>query len=684
MDTTMNYSTPLVSVILPVYNGGQYLKLAIDSILEQTYQHFELIIINDGSTDETDTVIKSYHDKRIRYFSRENKGLIQTLNEGLYYATGEFIARHDADDLSVPERFDQQVNFLTNHTDVVLVGSFASVINDRGIVIDEMQRPVTSEQLFAYLPFFSPFVHGSVMFRQTTITTYKIAYRNEFIHAEDYFFWHELMQQGKAYNLPTALYWYRSHAENVTHHHLETQLSTAEKIRELIQQHYQNNTALFCRWNFQSFIRDKHHFSKTTLSHYQSVWLEFLYLLAQNNAWTKLREELLFARRFMIIPNKLKRLIFFQTIFSKPAKITHGQRPRIVVINNEESRTGAPTLLFEIARSLKKNYDIIMISLRKGSLSTAFNDNFVIIYPQKNESAKSILTALQPDLVYANTVGAHAFAVAASKLQIKTIYHIHELSSIFHCHIPKTQHKYFHNTANVFVSVSPTGVDFLHGIVGIPASKIQLIPGFISRESILEKSKAISLPTIRNEIQANPNEILVIAIGYVHYIKGTDILLDCLDYLSQDKTVSLKIIWIGQMDKKWLSELPAYNSLNSQFIFLGEKENPYPYLAAADMFVLPSRQDTFPLVCLEAMALNKPIISFKQDIGIASIIEGTCGLVVETRTSAALAQAILELAKDKQLQQRFAKNGQLLQKNNYDASVILPKINQLVHEQLCQ
>ena len=100
---------PLISVILPVYNGSLYLKESIDSILNQTYTNFELIIINDGSKDNSEEVIKSYNDDRIKYLSQENRGLAATLNIGIKLTNGIYIARMDQDDISLPERFKKQI-----------------------------------------------------------------------------------------------------------------------------------------------------------------------------------------------------------------------------------------------------------------------------------------------------------------------------------------------------------------------------------------------------------------------------------------------------------------------------------------------------------------------------------------------------------------------------------------------
>ena len=126
---------PLISVVMSVYNGEKYLKRSIDSILNQTFKDFEFIIINDGSTDKSLEIIKSYDDDRIVLIDQENKGLTKSLNIGIKTASGKYIARQDADDVSLPDRLKKQVDFLEVREDVVLLGCRAyEVIGEKRIL----------------------------------------------------------------------------------------------------------------------------------------------------------------------------------------------------------------------------------------------------------------------------------------------------------------------------------------------------------------------------------------------------------------------------------------------------------------------------------------------------------------------------------------------------------------------
>ena len=122
---------PKVAVLMSVYNGEKYLREAINSILSQTFNDFEFLIINDGSTDGTADILKSYTDSRIKIINNEkNIGLTKSLNKGLKIAKGEYIARQDADDISMPERLKEEVAFLEIHKDYAVVGTFVKILNE--------------------------------------------------------------------------------------------------------------------------------------------------------------------------------------------------------------------------------------------------------------------------------------------------------------------------------------------------------------------------------------------------------------------------------------------------------------------------------------------------------------------------------------------------------------------------
>ena len=150
-----------MSVIMPVYNGEKYLKEAIDSILNQTFSDFEFIIVNDCSSDNTEDIIKSYKDNRIVYLkNEENSGVATTLNRGLDIAKGEYIARMDADDISLPKRFEKQVDFMDKNKNCIICGSNTELF---GAISGRTYVPLTDSAIRATVIFSSPFTHPTVM-----------------------------------------------------------------------------------------------------------------------------------------------------------------------------------------------------------------------------------------------------------------------------------------------------------------------------------------------------------------------------------------------------------------------------------------------------------------------------------------------------------------------------------------
>lgn len=204
----------LISVILPVYNGEKYLKEAIESILNQTYKDFEFIIINDGSKDSSLEIIREYEkkDERIVVVSRENKGLIATLNEGMERAKGKYIARMDQDDISLPERFERQIKVMKNNN-IMVCGTYTKVIDEDGKYIKDGIVPTQDDEIVKkLLECTNPLFHPTVMFKKFDNIFY-----NEFAHnCEDYELWLKYTEIGKIENLPEYLLKYRIELSSIT------------------------------------------------------------------------------------------------------------------------------------------------------------------------------------------------------------------------------------------------------------------------------------------------------------------------------------------------------------------------------------------------------------------------------------------------------------------------------------
>lgn len=204
---------PKVTVLMSVYNGEKYLREAIDSILHQTYTNFEFLIIDDASTDTTPEILHQYSDPRIRLVKNENNlGLTKSLNKGLALANGEYIARMDADDICMPERFEKQLNYFDRNPETDVLGTGFKIFNAN----DEC----TGEKFFPEKVTTSDFsqenqlIHGSVMVKKSVIIDVG-GYNEYFQYVQDYELWLRVSKKYQIRNIPAILYKLRYHGDNI-------------------------------------------------------------------------------------------------------------------------------------------------------------------------------------------------------------------------------------------------------------------------------------------------------------------------------------------------------------------------------------------------------------------------------------------------------------------------------------
>lgn len=226
--------SPFVSVLMPVYNGGEYLSTAIDSILNQTYTDFEFLIIDDGSTDNSLSIIKQYQQKddRIRIIVNDtNKGLVYSLNTGFDQARGKYIARMDADDISVPNRFQMQVDFMEQHPHISVLGTQIKIIGNSYIP----RRPTDHFDIKTEMLYWNNIAHPTVFIRKKDLVDKKLVFRKDYFPAEDYKLWIDAIESGlKLASLHQVGLEYRIH---------ETQISSSQtpiqhKLTRQIEREY--------------------------------------------------------------------------------------------------------------------------------------------------------------------------------------------------------------------------------------------------------------------------------------------------------------------------------------------------------------------------------------------------------------------------------------------------------------
>jgi glycosyltransferase involved in cell wall biosynthesis len=225
--------TPEVSVILSVFNGASFLADALESILCQTFTDFELIAVNDGSTDGSEAVLDTFakRDTRVRVVHQPNRGLIFSLNRGLELSRGEFIARMDADDVSLPERLTKQVEFLRSNPQIALVGSSMTIIDANGGFLRDIHYPVGHSLVKSKMQEACSLAHPTIMARREVLRAMG-GYRPSFHHAEDYDLWLRLIEHYEIDNLDEILLLYRQHGGNISVRYRQTQVLSSIFARE--------------------------------------------------------------------------------------------------------------------------------------------------------------------------------------------------------------------------------------------------------------------------------------------------------------------------------------------------------------------------------------------------------------------------------------------------------------------
>ncbi len=210
-------NTPKISVVMPAYNAERFIKQAIESILAQTFTDFEFIIINDGSKDATEGIIKSFLDPRIVYIENpENRGLSYSFNHGIRAARGKYIARMDADDVSLPVRFKTQFDFLETHPDISILGSSMIEIDENGRRKIFLRREPTHLGIKWSSLFSTPMYHPTIMARTEVLREHQ--YNEELSNSEDYELWSRLLFKThvRFANIVRPLFYYRAYSTSFT------------------------------------------------------------------------------------------------------------------------------------------------------------------------------------------------------------------------------------------------------------------------------------------------------------------------------------------------------------------------------------------------------------------------------------------------------------------------------------
>ena len=199
---------PIVSVIMSVYNGERYLLEAIDSILTQSFRDFELIVVDDGSIDNSPQILKNISDHRLRIITQKNRGLPNSLNVAIAESSGKYIARMDADDICLPNRLQLQYNYMQKHPEIGIIGGQARKIDENGKHIGEMNKPIGSKYITKYIKYVCPVIHPTYFVRRDVYK--KLAGYQNITPGQDYDFLYRAFNLGiRIDNIPQIIINYR-------------------------------------------------------------------------------------------------------------------------------------------------------------------------------------------------------------------------------------------------------------------------------------------------------------------------------------------------------------------------------------------------------------------------------------------------------------------------------------------
>lgn len=222
---------PLVTVLMPAYDAAAFVREAVDSILGQTVGDFELLVVDDGSTDQTLAILRSYRDPRIRIVeSPVNQGITAALNRGLELAEGRYVLRMDADDISLPDRIEKQVRYMEEHPEVGVCGGSIHGFNATRDFEAPKPSAQSHEPMACTLPFGTVLLHPTVIFRGELFRS-GLRYDPDYPHAEDYELWCRLARITRLAVLPAIVLRYRMHGRSISSRFHRDQLETTRRIR---------------------------------------------------------------------------------------------------------------------------------------------------------------------------------------------------------------------------------------------------------------------------------------------------------------------------------------------------------------------------------------------------------------------------------------------------------------------
>lgn len=617
-----------ISVVIPTLNSEKYLKECIDSLLNQTFNDFEILIIDDGSTDNTIEILNSYNSSKIKIISGPKKGISAALNLGLDIAKGEYIARMDSDDICKVDRFKKQINFLDSNKDIAICGSFANCINEEKSYT--WTKPVSDTDIKTMLLIDVSIIHPTVMMRKKQIDFYNLRYNIDYSASEDFDFWVRASEFVKFHNIPEELLCYRVHKANATSSRENAGRSIFLKI---VQQNLIKKVGIVVPDNlieaFWLANNDNIKFSYTELLNVSELFNELI--KAVNSSDNYSQDLPTFQNLLITRINNLVRITSTNIVQQN----YHNKQKNVLIVTPELTQTGAPLILFNLINILQKHdYSITLLAYCGGPLNKRFEDkNVPVIISPESFSNEELFKNITNNfgLIFVNTVLAYP-AAKFLKEQSKTIWWIHEAEYVEQILIEKYPEipEVLSNADNVFTVSNYAKTALSKFNKNISILKYGMDDIFRNEEIIR---------------QDNNEKIYFSVLGAVEERKAHDVLIEAILDLPKEYSDKVKFNIIGSADKEYairLKEKTAEISNIAWYDFI-------PNVAQSDLFkdtdvlICISRDDPEPIVVSEAF-MNQKVCLVSKNVGQKDMItDGVNGFIVETDNPIALKDKIIQI-----------------------------------------
>lgn len=330
----------------------------------------------------------------------------------------------------------------------------------------------------------------------------------------------------------------------------------------------------------------------------------------------------------------------------------------VLVVNHEDSRTGAPMVTFEVAQRLRDQTLIVAIaSLDRGTMTDEVESRFGPVIrpneafaklPDSRAKAKALIETCKPRVVYASSITSLPYAEAAKEAGIPTVFHVHELKTAFQFGLSADERGRMKNAAHQFIVPSSHVKAILVNELGCDAAIVTVVPSSVNVAQIHAAAREIERSVVDAEIGGDASSPIVLAVGTFNYRKGADLFVKMAEIL-REKKVRARFAWIG-------GKLPAKDTVSidlrgreQSFTFLHERKNPHPFIAAAHVVVVASREDPMPLAAIEAAAHGVPVVCFADGGGTAEAFGDACIAVPGDFDATTLANAVEQTLTDTSL-----------------------------------